>query len=60
MLSRLRAWWLGFRDGFENPECLSSGLSWRVDRGENEAYDRGVNFGQRVGAFVKDVPAEGR
>lgn len=42
----LRAFWLGFVDGWIIPHCLSSGLTWG-DRSD-DAYDLGVNLGQRL------------
>lgn len=50
-----RPWLLGFKDGFASPYHLGSGITWNDDQGKNEAYDRGVNFGQRAGAFVAAV-----
>ena len=47
----LLAFKLGFRDGRENPNDLSSGLTWEDDQGMNEAYDHGVNVGQFVGRW---------
>lgn len=37
---------LGYRDGLENPVDLGMGLTWERDD-LNEAYDRGVNAGQK-------------
>ena len=46
MAKRIRAWWLGFKDGWESPHDLGSGLTWENDQDLNEAYDTGVNWGQ--------------
>lgn len=42
------AFWLGFKDGLENPYDLTSGITWDNSRWISEAYDRGVNLGQWV------------
>lgn len=39
------AYALGYKDGFEQPDELTSGLTW-TNPLLNEAYDRGVNAGQ--------------
>jgi hypothetical protein len=44
-----RAYTIGVRDGIESPHDLSMGMTWEIDRGENDAYDRGANLGQRIG-----------
>jgi hypothetical protein len=44
----LKAWCLGVRDGWAQPHELTMGMSWRHNQDMNEAYDRGVNFGQRI------------
>jgi hypothetical protein len=46
---RARAWLLGFRDGWQAPTCLSSGITW-PDTTTNEAYDMGANVGQLLRA----------
>lgn len=43
------AWVLGVKDGFDSPWDLGSGITWDDDHLMNEAYDAGVNFGQRLG-----------
>jgi hypothetical protein len=50
----LLAYWLGFKDGFENPYDLAFGYTWPTrERGAdlNVVYDNGVNFGQWIGKF---------
>ena len=42
-----KAFWLGFKDGWKSPYCLSSGLTWDNPT-LNEWYDRGVNLGQFI------------
>lgn len=44
---RLRAYWLGVRDGFDQVQ-LSSGLTWDEDGDSNESYDRGANAGEAL------------
>ena len=44
----IRAWLLGFSDGWQQPYELTTGRTWEHDQDANEAYDRGVNAGQRV------------
>jgi len=39
----------GYADGYENPEDLTTGMTWH-DSKQNEEYDRGVNAGQRARA----------
>lgn len=51
-MTKIKAYWQGFKDGFESPECLSSGMTYPDDN-LNEMYDRGVNFGQVVGSWIK-------
>ena len=48
MALHARCWLLGFRDGWKQPYELSMGRTWDHDQDANEAYDRGVNAGQRV------------
>jgi hypothetical protein len=45
---KLKAFWLGFKDGWKSPHCLSSGLTWDNNPILNEWYDRGVNLGQFI------------
>lgn len=60
----IRAYWLGFVDGWQEPEELGSGLTWSPADTSltwaqcsrlNEAYDRGVNHGQILGGIVQHV-----
>ena len=44
---------LGFADGWEQPDDLTSGLTWPNDQGCNEAYDHGVNIGQWFGQRLR-------
>jgi hypothetical protein len=48
----LYAWYLGLKDGLANPFELTSGITWEDDQGKNEAYDYGVNAGQRIGRIA--------
>ena len=54
------AWDLGFADGYADPEELGSGLTWDGPDALtlNEAYDTGVNAGQRVRAAELGVIAQ--
>lgn len=46
-MSRCRtAFRLGVVDGWREPHCLSSGMTWDDDQDKNEAYDTGANVGQ--------------
>jgi hypothetical protein len=58
------AYMLGFKDGFESPAELSSGLTWSPSDSElswsecfqmNESYDTGANHGQVVGGLIKGI-----
>jgi hypothetical protein len=40
---------MGVQDGRESPDELTTGMTWDEDDRLNEAYDRGVNEGQRRG-----------
>jgi len=51
MLSKLRAFYFGTRDGIAQPHYLTSGMSW-TDGKMNEVYDRGVNVGQALARFL--------
>jgi hypothetical protein len=42
-----RAFRLGFVDGWHDGRAFSFGLTWDDDQEANEAYDRGVNWGQK-------------
>ena len=51
--TKSKAWKLGFKDGFAQPDDLISGITWE-DRPElNEAYDCGAIAGQIAGALIK-------
>jgi hypothetical protein len=58
LLTLVRVWLFGFADGFSSPRCLSSGMSYPSSR-LNEAYDRGANMGQLIGAWAKWTDCEG-
>lgn len=45
----------GFRDGFESPSELGSGLTWEDNDTANEVYDTGANHGQIVGGLLKGI-----
>lgn len=53
MCSILKAFFLGVIDGWHQWHDLSSGMTWEVDHGENEAYDHGANLGQAAGRLVR-------
>lgn len=58
---RFKAYRLGFADGIRSPYDLASGLTWsEVTPGHDysEAYDRGVNAGQIVGAAIRFKPTQ--
>jgi hypothetical protein len=48
MWIRIRVFWAGVRDGFEQPIDFSIGMTYADDT-LNELYDRGVNLGQAIG-----------
>jgi hypothetical protein len=50
---RIKAWWLGFRDGIAEPYDLGSGITWAHDDRLSEVYDRGANWGQRIGKILR-------
>lgn len=57
------AWDLGYTDGYDKPEDLSSGITWDLEEfpdaeALNEAYDEGVNAGQRAGARERGLTAQ--
>jgi hypothetical protein len=47
---RFRAFLMGLRDGWQQGASFSSGITWTegtwFEAGANDAYDRGVNWGQ--------------
>ena len=47
-----QAWRLGFKDGWNSPSDLSSGITWDDD-GKNIKYDNGVNWGQRIAKVLR-------
>jgi hypothetical protein len=48
MLFELKAQVRGVFDGLRQPHDLTMGLTWAVDIGQGQAYDRGVNIGQAI------------
>lgn len=55
MKTKIIAWWIGFKDGWCQPDDITSGMTWEspADQHLNEIYDKGVNVGQLVGALLK-------
>lgn len=49
MRAILKAFRLGFVDGWRQPFDLTSGITWEDSDTLNEAYDWGANFGQFAG-----------
>lgn len=56
-MKTLTVWFQGFKDGWESPSYLSMGMTYD-DYHLNETYDKGVNFGQKIGAWFKNVPCQ--
>jgi hypothetical protein len=54
-METLHAFWLGIKDGYDQPYDLTSGLTWGNNRSLNEIYDHGVNMGQRIGALRRAI-----
>lgn len=52
---KMQAMRLGFVDGWDSPDDLSSGLTWEMDQDANEAYDRGVNLGQAARQLARQL-----
>lgn len=52
-MKTIKAFWLGVKDGWAQPEDLTSGLTWDNNDALNEAYDRGANVGQFIGRLAK-------
>ncbi len=50
--SRVRAVWLGVKDGLRQPYELTSGITWDDYQDLNLAYDKGANLGQKIGRLI--------
>lgn len=47
-MNSLKAFWIGVKDGWQQPIELSMGMSYDYER-LNEVYDHGANLGQWLG-----------
>lgn len=52
MCVMLKAYWLGLKDGFKDGQWFGMGKTWD-DGNKNEAYDSGVNTGQRIARLFR-------
>jgi hypothetical protein len=50
--TKLKAFWLGVKDGWAQPHDLSMGLTWDDRDDLNLSYDRGANVGQFLGRVM--------
>mgnify|MGYP000072426807 CR=1 FL=1 len=53
-----KAFLQGVVDGLDQPDELTSGMTYTKDRNCQQAYDEGANLGQAVGRLFGRVPAE--
>lgn len=51
----LKAWWLGFSDGWGEPWDLTVGMTYRDERAQR-AWDCGANAGQWFGRITGKQP----